>query len=201
MSELHRTVFYDQHVALGANMVEFAGWEMPVFYPTGIVEEHLATRKGAGLFDVSHMGRFILRGKGALPFLQHVLSNNAEALDIRTVGAQYTLIPTETGGAVDDAYLYRFVEDEYLLVVNAANREKDWEHFQRFLKDFKDVELTDQTAQITMLALQGPQSRAILEDIIEKGSFPEPARNAVSTVTISGVRVRVARTGYTGEPL
>lgn len=201
MSELHRTVFYDQHVALGANMVEFAGWEMPVFYPTGIVEEHLATRKGAGLFDVSHMGRFILRGKGALPFLQHVLSNNAEALDIRTVGAQYTIIPTETGGAVDDAYLYRFVEDEYLLVVNAANREKDWKHFQRFLRDFKDVELTDQTAQITMLALQGPQSRAILEDIIEEGSFPEPARNAVSTVTISGVRVRVARTGYTGEPL
>jgi aminomethyltransferase len=75
MSQLKRTTFYERHVALGAKMVEFSGWEMPVFYPTGIVEEHLATRKGAGLFDVSHMGRFIVRGAGALKFLQHVLSN------------------------------------------------------------------------------------------------------------------------------
>jgi len=129
MSELLRTVFYDRHVALGAKMVEFVGWEMPIFYPTGIVQEHLATRKEAGIFDVSHMGRFIIRGAGTLKFLQHVLSNNAEALDIREVGAQYTIIPNKTGGAVDDSYLYRFVEDEYLLVVNGANRKKDWDHF------------------------------------------------------------------------
>ncbi|MCJ7809134.1 MAG: glycine cleavage system protein T, partial [Desulfobulbaceae bacterium] len=133
MNQLQRTLFYDRHVAAGAKMVEFGGWEMPVMYPTGIVREHLATRKGAGLFDVSHMGRFIVRGEGALKFLQHVLTNNAAALDIRTTGAQYTLIPNETGGAVDDAYLYRFEEDEYLLVVNAANRAKDWEHFQTLL--------------------------------------------------------------------
>ena len=125
MSELKRTVLHDRHVSLSAKMVEFGGWEMPVFYPTGIVEEHLATRKGAGLFDISHMGRFIIRGTEALPFLQHVLTNNAEAIDPRITGAQYTLIPNERGGAVDDAYLYRFVEDEYLLVVNAANWEKD----------------------------------------------------------------------------
>jgi aminomethyltransferase len=122
MSKLQRTVFFDQHVALGAKIVEFAGWEMPIFYPTGIVQEHLATRKRAGLFDVSHMGRFIFRGAGALRFLQHVLTNNAEALDIRETGAQYTMIPNEAGGAVDDAYLYRFVEEEYLLVVNGSNR-------------------------------------------------------------------------------
>ncbi|MGD8757861.1 MAG: glycine cleavage system protein T, partial [Deltaproteobacteria bacterium] len=120
MSKLHRTVFYEQHVALGAKIVEFAGWEMPIFYPPGIVQEHLATRKKAGLFDVSHMGRFTVRGAGALKFLQHVLTNNAEALDIRETGAQYTMIPNENGGAVDDAYLYRFVEEEYLLVVNGA---------------------------------------------------------------------------------
>lgn len=201
MSQLKRTIFYERHVALGAKMVEFSGWEMPVFYPTGIVEEHLATRKGAGLFDVSHMGRFIVRGAGALKFLQHVLSNNAEALDITTTGAQYTLIPNETGGAVDDAYLYRFVKEEYLLVVNAANREKDWNHLQSVLGDFDDVELVDHTEDIAMLALQGPKSRDLLEEIIEVGPLPEPTRNAVSIVSISGVKVKVPRTGYTGEPL
>lgn len=201
MSEPKRTVFYDQHVALGAKMVEFFGWQMPIFYPSGIVEEHLATRKGAGLFDVSHMGRFIIRGTGALKFLQHALTNNAEALDIRQVGAQYTIIPNETGGAVDDAYLYRFVEDEYLLVVNGANREKDWNHFQALVKDFKDVELIDQTKEIAMISLQGPASRRVMEQIVQSGPMPEPMRNAVSMVTISGAKVKIARTGYTGEPL
>ena len=201
MSELQRTVFYDRHVALGAKMVDFGGWEMPVFYPKGIVEEHLATRKRVGLFDVSHMGRFIIRGKGTEKFLQHVLSNNVEALDIREVGAQYTLIPNEMGGAVDDAYLYRFIEDEYLLVVNAANRKKDWAHFRLLLKEFDDVELNDRTEEIVMLAVQGPMSRKLLEEVIQSGSFPEPIRNAVSIVSISGARVMVARTGYTGEPL
>jgi aminomethyltransferase len=172
-----------------------------MFYPTGIVKEHLATRKHAGLFDVSHMGRFIIRGAGALKFLQYVLTNNAEALDIREMGAQYTFIPNHTGGAVDDAYLYRFVEDEYLLVVNGANREKDWNHFQTLLKDFDKVELTDRTKEIAMLSLQGPKSRDILESIIQTGLLPEPTRNAVSIVTISGVPVKVARTGYTGEPI
>ena len=201
MSKIQRTVIYDRHLALGAKIVEFCGWDMPIFYPTGIVKEHLATRKEAGLFDVSHMGRFILKGAGALKFLQHVLSNNAEALDIIATGAQYTIIPTETGGAVDDAYLYRFVEEEYLLVVNAVNCEKDWGHLHSLIKDFDDVELIDRTQEIVMLSLQGPKSRSILEHIIESGSLPEPARNSVSMVTISGIKVKVARTGYTGEPL
>lgn len=201
MSEPQRTILYDRHVVLGAKIVEFSGWEMPIYYPTGIVEEHLATRKGAGLFDVSHMGRFTIRGAGALKFLQHVLTNNAEALNIIATGAHYTLIPNEIGGAVDDAYLYRFVEEEYLLVVNAVNREKDWNHFQSLLKDFDDVELTDRTEEIVMLSLQGPKSRQLMEEIIQSGPLPEPLRNAVSIVTISGVRVKVARTGYTGEPL
>ena len=201
MSELLKTVFYDRHVDLGAKIVEFFGWEMPMFYPTGIVKEHLATRKHAGLFDVSHMGRFIIRGAGALKFLQHVLTNNAESLDIREIGAQYTFIPNNKGGAVDDAYLYRFVDDEYLLVVNGSNREKDWNHFQALLNDFDDVELTDRTKEIAMLSLQGLKSRKILEEIIQTGLLPEPTRNAVSIVTISGVTVKVARTGYTGEPV
>jgi aminomethyltransferase len=201
MSDLKRTVLYDRHVALGAKIVEFGGWEMPLFYPAGIVDEHLGTRKGAGLFDVSHMGRFTVRGDGALRFLNHVLTNNAGALDMRMVGAQYTLIPNETGGTVDDAFLYRFSQDEYLLVVNAANSEKDRVHLQRALQGFPDVELINHTPEIAMLSLQGPESRRILEGMVDSGSLPEPMRNAVSVAGISGSEVRIARTGYTGEPL
>lgn len=194
-----RTIFYNRHIALKARMMEFGGWEMPLQYPTGIIAEHLATRKGAGLFDVSHMGRFAISGAGALPFLQHVLASNAAALDPNQ--AQYTVIPDERGFAVDDAYLYRFDADGYLLVVNAANRRKDWEHLLRFLKDFDDVRLDDRTEAIAMLSLQGPRSRHILEEVIDGGSLPEPTRNALSTVNIGSSRVRTARTGYTGEPL
>ena len=201
---LLRTPFHDRHVAAGARMVDFGGWEMPVQYPRGIIAEHLATRRRAGLFDVSHMGRFVFRGPGALAFLQHVLTNNAEALDVMT--AQYTIVPTETGGAVDDAYLYRFVEGEYLLVVNASNRHKDWDHFREHLSRFPDVELSDETGEIAMLALQGQASRDILGGLVEGGGLPEPLRNelAVATLRVGGgrqVEARLARTGYTGEPV
>ncbi|MCD4825013.1 MAG: glycine cleavage system aminomethyltransferase GcvT [Phycisphaerae bacterium] len=196
---LLRTPLYDRHIALGAKVVEFGGWAMPVQYPTGIVAEHLATRKTTGLFDISHMGRFAVRGAGAVEFLQHVLTNNCQALDVGL--AQYTIIPNETGGAIDDAYLYRFVADEFLLVVNAANRLKDWAHLQEQLAKFDDVEMTDRTNEIVMLSLQGPTSRAILEEVIEAGPMPEPARNSLCEVTINAATVKVGRTGYTGEPL
>lgn len=205
MSEPHRTPFYDQHLALDAKMVEFGGWMMPLMYPDGIISEHLSTRRNAGLFDVSHMGRFLIRGKDALPFLQHVLTNNAASLSLfsggQNVGAQYTLIPTETGGAVDDAYLYRFQKDEYLLVVNASNREKDWRHFQNFSENFNELQLLDHTGEMAMLSLQGPESRRILQDIMSGGQLPEPRRNCVGVVSISGTEVLLARTGYTGEPI
>ncbi|MBM3792408.1 MAG: glycine cleavage system protein T, partial [Acidobacteria bacterium] len=201
MSQLGRTVFYDRHKDLGAKLAPFAGWEMPIHYTRGIVAEHLATRSEAGLFDVSHMGRFVIRGRNALPFLQCVLSNNAESLDIPEVGAQYAFIPNATGGAVDDAFLYRFVEDEYILVVNAANRQKDWDHLREVMDGFVDIELTDRTEEVVMLALQGPMSRRLLEAIIESGTLPPPMRNAVGTVRIGGAKVTLARTGYTGEPI
>ena len=201
MTELKRTVLYDCHVSAGAQMVSFGGWDMPVMYADGILTEHLATRKGAGLFDVSHMGRFVFRGSRALDFLQYALTNNAEALDTPDKGAQYTLIPTEAGTAVDDAYLYRFVDDEYLLVVNAGNRDKDWRHFQALLKTFDQVELVDRSDDLAMVSVQGPASRSIVSGIIEAGRLPEPARNALSRVTIAGATVLLARTGYTGEPL
>jgi aminomethyltransferase len=198
---LKRTILYDRHVALGAKIVEFGGYEMPVLYSDGILKEHLANRKGAGLFDVSHMGRFIVGGSNALGFLQHVLTNNAQALDKPETGSQYTFIANNTGGAVDDSYLYRFVDNEYMLVVNASNRLKDWEHFQTLLSEFKGVELSDRSDDVAMIALQGPASRRILNDLIESGRLPEPARNAVSIARINGAEVKIARTGYTGEPL
>ena len=201
MSDLRRTLFYERHKELGAKIVEFGGWEMPVFYASGIVDEHLATRKNAGLFDVSHMGRFLVRGDDAPRFLQHVLTNHVEALDPGTIGAQYSFIPDADGGAIDDVYLYRFTHDEYLLVVNAANREKDWIYLRSFLEGFQDVELVDRTEEIVMLALQGPKSRDLLNSVISSGSLPDPARNSVSIVSIRDTRVMIARTGYTGEPI
>jgi aminomethyltransferase len=201
---LLRTPFHAQHVDAGARMVDFGGWDMPVQYPDGIIAEHLATRSGAGLFDVSHMGRFVLRGPGAAAFLQHVLTNNAEALDL--LQAQYTMVPTDTGGAVDDAYLYRFVEDEYLLVVNASNRHKDWDHFREHLSHFPDVEMSDETGEIAMVAVQGKASRDVLGSLIAEGALPEPLRNELSLATLrlgDGrlAPARIARTGYTGEPV
>ena len=199
MQPSQRTVLYDRHVALGAQIVEFGGWDMPLQYGPGIVQEHLATRKRAGLFDVSHMGRFAVRGQGALAFLQHVLSNNAASLAVGQ--SHYTIIPNERGGAIDDAYLYRFVADEYLLVVNAANRAKDWAHLQAHREKFGQVELVDQTAVVAMLSLQGPLAAEILTGLLTAGALPAPARNAASLAQFNGVGVPVARTGYTGEPL
>lgn len=180
-------------------MTEFGGWDMPLQYASGIVKEHLATRKSAGLFDISHMGRFAIPGKDALPFLQRVLTNNAAGLDVGL--GQYTMIPNGSGGAVDDAYLYRFVEDEYLLVVNAANRENDRNHLESLRKDFPQTAMKDRTLELAMLGLQGPRSKEILLGVIDSGNLPEPMRNALSIVIIGDAKVLVARTGYTGEPI
>jgi len=199
MGQLQTTVFLERHLKLGAKMVEFAGWNMPLHYKPGIIQEHLAARRRAGLFDVSHMGRLVFRGSGVLAFLQHTLTNNAAALEVGE--SQYTIIPNSNGGAIDDAYLYRFFEDEYLLVVNAANRQKDWEHFLRSLEKFGQVEMQDRTQELAMLSLQGPLSKGILTRIVDSAQLPEPIRNSLSTTSIEGVEVLIGRTGYTGEPL
>ena len=199
MAELYRTSLHGRHVKLGATVVEFGGWEMPVQYPAGIVQEHLATRRRSGLFDVSHMGRFRVAGGDALPFLQQVLTNNAAALNVGE--AQYTMIPNAAGGAMDDAYLYRFFPNEFLLVVNAANRQKDWEHVSAAARGFRSLELADLTWELSMLSLQGPQARAILTAILGSGRLPEPLRNRLSMAEFNGARLLIGRTGYTGEPL
>ncbi|UCF97904.1 MAG: glycine cleavage system aminomethyltransferase GcvT [Spirochaetaceae bacterium] len=200
-----RTPLYEKHRDLEARLVEFAGWEMPVQYPTGIVEEHLSVRRGAGLFDVSHMGRFLISGGGCLPFLQHILTNNAAALEPGR--AQYTMIPNTEGGAIDDAYLYRpdrpnaAEKPEYLLVVNAANRGRDWDHLQSMAGEYSGIELQDRSDDLSMLSLQGPESRQMLIDLFAEEALPEPGRNNLVTISWSGTDVTVARTGYTGEPL
>lgn len=199
MSHPQRTALYDRHVSLGAHMVEFGGWDMPMQYPSGIVQEHLATRKQAGLFDVSHMGRFIARGTQVIPFLQYTLTNDAARLSVGQ--SQYAILPNERGGARDDAYLYRFKEDEYLLVVNAANRASDWDFFRSKCYRFDDVELIDRTHDLSMISLQGPRSQTILEPLLSSGALPQTRRNSVSIGSIDNVPVWIARTGYTGEPM
>ncbi len=199
MNHPQRTTLYDRHVSLGAQIVEFGGWEMPMQYPAGILQEHLITRKLAGIFDVSHMGRFIIRGPRALPFLQYTLTNDAARLGVGQ--SHYTILPTESGGAIDDAYLYRFREDEFLLVVNAANRAADWTFFAQHQYRFDEVELIDRTHDLAMLSLQGPRSQSILDAMLSSGSLPALRRNSVSIGQIDNMPVWIARTGYTGEPV
>ena len=195
---LNRTQLYDTHVAAGATMVDFGGWEMPIQYPTGILDEHLYTRRHCSLFDVSHMGRLQISGPQALDFLQHVLTNNAQAL---TLGkAQYTIIADQDGYAIDDAYLYRFDDQGYLLVVNAANREKDLAHLLPELAKFNAV-LADQTAATASIAVQGPEAKEILMKLSGGAPITEPIKNALNSITLAGIPVRVSKTGYTGEPI
>jgi aminomethyltransferase len=197
---MRRTLLYERHLNLGAKMVEFGGWDMPLQYAAGILEEHLATRRGAGLFDVSHMGRFRVRGRGAPGFLQHALSNDASLL--RPGRAHYTMIPEEQGGARDDAYLYCLGEADYLLVVNAANRDTDWNYLRPLAARFPGAELTDASEELAMLSLQGPGSRAILAELTGAGGLPEPGRNRLRAVAgVGGTAIIVASTGYAGEAL
>ena len=199
MSELKRTQLYDVHVSAGATMVDFGGWEMPIQYPSGIIAEHLYTRQVCSLFDVSHMGRLLIEGPQRKEFLQHVLTSNVSALDLNM--AQYCIIPNENGGAVDDAYLYLFQEDNYLLVVNAANIDKDLEHLNRALAGF-DCTITNISDQWASIAVQGPKSKEMLMTLTG-GVSPtkEPTKNSLGTVSLEGHQARIAKTGYTGEPL
>ena len=198
MDELKRTQLYDAHVKAGATMVDFGGWEMPIQYPTGIVAEHLYTRHECSLFDVSHMGRLLVEGPQRVEFLQHVLSSNVLALQMNT--AQYSMIPAEDGSVVDDAYLYKFEEDNFLLVVNAANTDKDLEHFAPILKNY-DCTITNITADYASIAVQGPKSKEMMM-VLTGGIAPtEPVKNALNTIELEGHMARIAKTGYTGEPL
>ena len=192
---MKHTVLHPIHVAAGARLVDFSGWEMPVQYE-GILAEHLATRRSAGLFDVSHMGRFAVGGPDALPFLRGALTNDARTLSVGR--AQYTLLANERGGAVDDAYLYRFREDEFLLVVNAGNRERDWSRLNA-LAAGREVALVDRSDSLAMISLQGPRAAEILAGL----AIPPPGerRNDCGVCQWQGEELLAMRTGYAGEPV
>ncbi len=198
MSELKRTQLYQTHVDAGATMVDFGGWEMPVQYPTGIVAEHLYTRHFCSLFDVSHMGRLLIDGPQRKEFLQHVLSSNVDALDLNK--AQYCILPDANGYAIDDAFLYRFEEERYLLVVNASNTEKDLKHL-RAEKEAFDCTLTDISKEWGAIAVQGPKSKDLLMTLSGGEALTEPMKNALNTLELEGRTVHIAKTGYTGEPI
>jgi len=191
---LHRTPLYAEHVALNAKIVPFAGYEMPVQYPAGITAEHQAVRTAAGLFDVSHMGEFMVRGERALEFVQHVTTNDASRIEVGQ--AQYSTFCNENGFLLDDLLVYRF-PDHYMLVVNGSNREKDWAWVSRFAGDF-GVELEDRTDDIALLALQGPRAQAILARLTDH-DLDSIRYYRFAEGTVDGIPMIISRTGYTGE--
>src|SRR6195256_2959925 len=184
---LLRTPLHDRDVALGARMVPFAGWEMPVQYE-GVIPEHRAVRADCGVFDVAHMGEFEVEGPRAIALLQSTLSNDLDR--IAPGQAQYTLLTNERGGIIDDLIIYRLEGLRYLLIVNAANRETDF----RWLKEreIPGSDVRDVSDEYALLAIQGPRA-------IERLGLPEAAQFTFAEGEIDGIQCMVNRTGYTGE--
>jgi aminomethyltransferase len=215
-----KTPLYDEHMRLGAKMVPFASWQMPVQY-TSIVAEHQAVRNDVGAFDISHMGQFIVDGAGGRDWLNSMLTNNVDKLDVGT--GQYTFLLNDRGGIIDDLIVYRIDERKYLLVVNAARVDEDFAWLQNHLKvgqasgspqdesagaDLPDSRERKRDACATMLinrsadfgavAIQGPRTMALFHALFGK-DIELPARNHIAEVPFDATSVSVARTGYTGE--
>ena len=188
----NRTPLYDRHVALGGRMVNFGGWELPHQY-TSIRDEHLAVRKVAGLFDISHMGRLDVQGADAEQFLQSVLTNDVSS--VQPGHAQYNLMCLEDGGVVDDLVIYRRSADDFLVVVNASNREKDVAWLRAHLP--VGVTLTDRTLEVALIAFQGPRAAELLpEGSSETDAIPY---FGFAPGQVAGAAALISRTGYTGE--
>ncbi|MGH2834640.1 MAG: glycine cleavage system aminomethyltransferase GcvT [Solirubrobacteraceae bacterium] len=188
-----RTPLYDQHVASGAKIVDFAGWEMPVQYPSGVRAEHMAVRGACGVFDVSHMGEIETTGPDAEALLQRLLSNDVAKIPIG--GAQYSLLCEPSGGVIDDLFTYCLEPGRYLTVTNASNHERDLAWFREHAAGF-DVEIVDRLSDYAMLAVQGPVAREIVQAISDA---PLPPRMTAGMRRLSGAQVLVCGTGYTGE--
>jgi glycine cleavage system T protein (aminomethyltransferase) len=187
MQTLLRTPLYERHVALGARMVPFAGWEMPVQYE-GVIPEHKAVRQDCGIFDVSHMGRFEFEGPRVPAALQRLLSNDIEKVD--DGGAQYTLLTNESGGIIDDLIVYRVEGGRFFLIVNASNREADFAWIEGH--GGAGTDLRDKTDEFALLAVQGPRS-------LERLELDDAAPFTFEMGEVAGIEVMVNRTGYTGE--
>jgi aminomethyltransferase len=193
VSPPRRTALYDRHLAAGAKLVGFAGWEMPVQYPEGMRAEHMAVRERCGIFDVSHMGEIETSGPDAEALLQRLLSNDLETLPIG--GAQYSVLCDERGGVLDDLFTYLLEPARYLTVTNASNHERDLAWFRSHAGGF-DAQVQDRIDAYAMLAVQGPRAREIVQAISDA---PLPSRMTAGTRRLSGAEVLVCGTGYTGE--
>ena len=191
---MKKLVLHPQHATLGAKMGPFAGFDMPLTYK-GVKAEHLCVREHVGVFDVSHMGEFMVTGDTALELLQYTTSNNVAALAVGE--AQYGYMPNDTGGVVDDLLIYRLEENRYMLVVNASNIDKDWNWFSEQNKDF-GATLTNASADFALLAVQGPKAHALIQEVSGIDTAAQKGFTVVQT-TVAGVPdVLVATTGYTG---
>lgn len=191
---MRKTALNSIHKELGAKMVEFAGWEMPVQYE-GVRKEHLAVRKSAGLFDVSHMGEIEVRGSDAIEFCQWVTTNDVKK--VQNSQAQYTLLCNTQGGVVDDVIIYKFSDKHFLFCVNASNSDKDFEWIKKEESKF-DVEVSDTSAQYSQIAIQGPDSKTILSDAIET-DIDGIKKFRFEVINWNDYDIIAARTGYTGE--
>lgn len=191
---LLKTPFHALHVGLGAKMVPFAGYEMPVQYPTGITAEHKAVREACGVFDVSHMGEFIVTGPQALEFVTYVTTNDVSALAVGQV--HYSAILNERGTFEDDCLVYR-AADHLMMVVNGSNKDKDLAHILRY-KDRFDCTVVDYTADIALLAVQGPQAQAKLQPLVDV-DLEAIKYYWFLEGKVAGVEATISRTGYTGE--
>ena len=190
-----RTTLYDTHVALGAKMVSFGGYLMPVQYE-GVTKEHITVREGLGVFDVSHMGEFFIEGPNALSFLQRICSNDISKLVPGK--AQYNYLPNASGGVVDDLIVYQLEETKYLLVVNASNIEKDWAWVRKQNESF-NATITNKSDAYSLLAIQGPKAIEAMQPLtsFKLSELPFYAHKTASFAGIEGVLI--ATTGYTGS--
>jgi aminomethyltransferase len=190
---VNRTPFYQANLDLKAKMVDFAGWEMPVFYPSGIIAEHKAVRNSAGLFDIGHMGIITVSGKNALQFLQNTLTNDASKLEVGS--AQYSLILNNTGGIIDDVFVYRLPE-HYIIVLNASNTTKDIAWLRSNL--IEGVEIKDIKDKKTLIAIQGPKAQEIVQKL-SNTDLNKIGHHKITKAKLLGFDAIIARTGYTGE--
>lgn len=190
-----KTPLYEKHIELGGNIVDYAGWMLPVDY-VGLREEHKAVRENVGIFDVSHMGEFEVKGKDALKFLNYVFTNDfSKANDFQIT---YTLVGNENGGIIDDLLVYKYNDEHFLIVPNAANTQKDWDHLSPIAEKY-DVELTNISDEVGEIAIQGPNSQKVLQKVVDYDLDKIEYYHFAADIDFKGHKLLISRTGYTGE--
>ena len=193
--EIKRTPLYDMHIKYGGKVVPYAGWEMAVQFPAGQIEEHMNVRKNAGIFDVSHMGQVLVKGPDSLDFLNYLLCNDYS--DIQPGVARYSPMCNDNGGCVDDLIVYCKARDDFFVVVNAGNKDKDVKWIKEHLKG--DVTAEDISDEVVEIALQGPKAIDILKKIVKEEDIPTEYYHCKFDVDICGANGMISTTGYTGE--